>query len=191
MSRIFDALGGDKLGLWVRRFHFGEASSVPASAPGTVPAQIVTGTFEGANVAGGEGLTATPLQMIAAYGAFADDGVYHVPTLDRGSRAGERLVSSATARSVRALLETCVMDNAATGKAARVDGIHIGGKTGTSEWTGPEGRDHTYASFIGIADLPSRRIVALVGVQASRDDLYGGRAAAPAFARLVKRIRGS
>jgi cell division protein FtsI (penicillin-binding protein 3) len=91
-----------------------------------------------------------------------------------------------------ALLETAVTDETATGNEARVEGVHVAGKTGTAEWTAPDGRLRTYASFIGVADLPSRRIVALVGIQApSRDDLYGGKAAAPAFARLVKRIRGS
>jgi cell division protein FtsI (penicillin-binding protein 3) len=150
----------------------------------------VTGSFDGAAVAIGVGLTTTPLQMIAAYGALASDGVYHAPTFDRGGSPAERLVSSQTARSVMALLETAVVDETATGKAARVDGVRVAGKTGTSEWIGPDGREQTYASFIGIADLPSRRIVTLVGIQASQSaHLSGGKAAAPAFARLVKRVR--
>jgi len=190
-SRIFDALGGDNLALWLHRFHFGETPNVPGATTGAFPARIASGSYEGANVALGEGLTATPLQMIAAYGAIASDGVYHAPTLDRGGSAAERIMSSETARSVMALLETAVTDETATGKAARVEGVHVAGKTGTGQWTAPDGHDRTYASFIGIADLPSRRIVALVGIQAPRDDLSGGEAAAPVFARLVKRIRGS
>jgi beta-lactamase regulating signal transducer with metallopeptidase domain len=191
-SRIFDALGGDNLALWLHRFHFGEAPGSRGAAPGAVPAQIATGSFEGAVLAIGEGLTATPLQMVGAYGAFANDGVYHAPTLDRGGSRGERLVSSETARSVMALLETVVTDETGTGTAARVDGVHVAGKTGTAEWTAPDGRERTYASFIGIADLPSRRIVVLVGIETPpRDGLYGGNAAAPAFARVVKHLRGS
>jgi cell division protein FtsI (penicillin-binding protein 3) len=88
-----------------------------------------------------------------------------------------------------ALLEAVIVDEGGTGKLARVDGVHVAGKTGTSEWTAPDGRDQTYASFIGVADLPSRRIVALVGILAR--DMSGPEAAAPAFGRLVKRIRGS
>ncbi|HEY8042051.1 MAG TPA: penicillin-binding transpeptidase domain-containing protein [Polyangiaceae bacterium] len=190
-SHIFDALGGDHLGQWLRRFHFGETPAVPGAATGAFPAHIETGSFEGAAVAIGGGLTATPLQMIAAYGAIAGDGVYHAPTLERGGSTGERLVSSETASSVMALLETVVVDETGTGTAARVDGVHVTGKTGTSQWTAPDGHDRTYASFVGVADLPSRRIVALVGIQASRDDMYSGNSAAPAFAGLVKRIRGS
>jgi membrane carboxypeptidase/penicillin-binding protein len=191
-SHIFDALGGDNLGLWLHRFHFGESVGVPGSATGALPAHVATGSVEGAMLATGEGLTATPLQMVAAYGAIADDGVYHAPTLDRGGSAAERLFSSGTAKSVMALLETAVVDETATGKAARVVGVHVAGKTGTSEWTAPDGRDRTYASFIGVADLPSHHIVALVGIEApSRDGLSGGEAAAPVFARLVKRLRGN
>jgi beta-lactamase regulating signal transducer with metallopeptidase domain len=189
-SRIFDALGGDNLALWLHRFHFGETPGIPGATTGAFPAHIVTGSFEGAALATGMRMTATPLQMIAAYGVIAGDGLYHAPTLDRGGSAPERLVSSETASSVMALLETAVVDETATGKAARVDGVHVAGKTGTSEWTAADGRDRTYASFIGVADLPSRRIVALVGIQAARDDLSGGEAAAPVFARLVKSIRG-
>jgi beta-lactamase regulating signal transducer with metallopeptidase domain len=192
-SHIFDALGGDNLSQWLHRFHFGETLGFPGAATGSFPQHIVTGTIEGAMVAMGERITATPLQMIAAYGAIASDGVYHVPTLDRGGSAGERLLSSETASSVMSLLETAVVEETATGKAARVDGVHVAGKTGTAVDTRPDGRDRTYASFIGVADLPSRRIVALVGIAASRDgdDFYSGNSAAPAFARLVKRIHGS
>jgi beta-lactamase regulating signal transducer with metallopeptidase domain len=188
-SHIFDALGGDNLAMWLHRFHFGETPSVPGAATGTFPAHIGNGTYEGAVVALGEGLTATPLQMAAAYGAIASDGVYHAPTLERGGSTAERLVSSETAKSVMALLEAAVTDESATGKDARVEGVHVAGKTGTAQWTAPDGHDRTYASFIGIADLPSRRIVALVGIQTPRDDVYGGKDAAPVFARLVSRLR--
>jgi beta-lactamase regulating signal transducer with metallopeptidase domain len=192
VSYIFDAVGGDNLSVFIHRFHFGEAPGIPGAAAGTVPARVVTGTFQGAMTAvGGYWMTATPLQMLAAYGAIADDGVYHAPTLDRGGSTAERLFSSETARSVMGLLDAVVLDEKGTGVLARVDGVHTAGKTGTTEWTGPDGRDRTYASFIGVADLPSRRIVALVGIAASGDDLSGPGSAAPAFARLVKRIRGS
>jgi len=192
ISHIFDATGGDNLALFIHRFHFGEALGLPGAAAGTVPEHIVSGSFKGAALAIGAGwMTATPLQMIAAYGAIADDGVYHAPTLDRGGSTGERIFSSETARSVMELLEAVILDEAGTGVRARVDGVHVAGKTGTMDWTAPDGRELTYASFIGVADLPLRRIVALVGIGGSGDEMNGPGAAAPAFAQLVKRIRGS
>jgi cell division protein FtsI (penicillin-binding protein 3) len=89
------------------------------------------------------------------------------------------------------LLEAPVMEEPATATAARVDGVRVAGKTGTSRWTTPDGREATYASFIGVADLASGRLVLLVGIAAVRDKFYGGDAAAPSFARLVRRIKGS
>jgi beta-lactamase regulating signal transducer with metallopeptidase domain len=188
-SRIFDALGGDRLATWLTRFHFAEAPQLEGATTGAFPATITTGTRAGAEVALGEGTTATPLQMAAAYAAIANDGVYHAPTTARVASPGERLVSSSTASQVMAMLDTAVTDATATGKLARVDGVHVAGKTGTASFTGADGHEHLYASFIGIADLPAHRVVALVGVETLRDDVWGGAAAAPAFARLVARLR--
>lgn len=179
-SKIFDALGGENFVAALHRFHFG-------AGPGALPTHVATGSYEGAELAIGDSLTTTPLEMIAAYGALAADGVYHAPTLEHRVAPGERLVSSETAAAVLALLETAVVDDAATGRAARVEGVHVAGKTGTAGWT-ERGHAVTYASFIGIADLPTRRVVILVGIEASREDMSGGKAAAPAFARIVSRV---
>jgi cell division protein FtsI/penicillin-binding protein 2 len=103
-----------------------------------------------------------------------------------------------------AMLATVVEDDSGTGKLARVEGAHVAGKTGTAGWTTPDGREHLYASFVGVADVSGRRIVALVGVETLRTDVNGGTTtlqvpygaqpsgpstAAPAFARLVMRLR--
>jgi hypothetical protein len=124
--------------------------------------------------------------VVAAYGAIAGDGVYHAPTLDRGGSTAERVVSSETAHSVMALLETAIVNDKATGRARL---------TAYASWARPappSGRRRTVTTGptrnCGVADLPSRRIVALVGIAAPRHDMWGGKAAAPVFARLVKRI---
>ena len=189
ISRVFDALGGERLGDWLGRFHFGHALALPGAASGVVPATITTGTLQGAEVAYGEAMTATPLQVAAAYAAFANDGVYHAPTVGGAAAPAERLVSSATAQEVMAMLRVVVNDESGTGTLARVEGANVAGKTGTAEWSGPDGHKHVYASFVGVADVPGRRIVALVGVETLRDDVYGGQTAAPAFAHLVSRLR--
>ncbi len=190
-SRIFDALGGANLESWLHRFHFGDPSSVPGAPVGAVPTHLADGSYEGAAAANGIGITATPLEVIAAYGAIAGDGVYHAPTLDRGGSPAERILSPGTASAVMTMLETAVVDDTATGGAARVDGIRVAGKTGTAQWSAADGHDRTYASFVGVADLPSKRLVMLVGIQLSRADLSGGKTAAPAFAHLVTRLRAN
>ncbi len=188
-SLIFDALGGERLATWLSRFHFADAPPLAGAITGAFPA-MTTGTLDGATVAIGEGMTATPLQMAAAYAVLASDGVYHAPTTGSAATPGDRLLSPTTASQVMSMLETAVSDPTATGRLARVDGVHVAGKTGTAQFPDGDGHvDHTYASFIGIADLPARRVVALVGVETDRDGATGGKAAAPAFARLVARLR--
>jgi cell division protein FtsI (penicillin-binding protein 3) len=189
ISHVFDALGGERLGVWLGRFHFGQALPLEGAASGSVPATITTGTAQGATVAIGEGITATPLQIAAAYATFANDGVYHAPTVATSASPAERLVSSATARQMMSLLDGVVNDDEGTATLARVEGLHVVGKTGTSDWTTPDGTEHTYASFVGIADVGGRRLVALVGAETLRDHASGGETAAPVFARLVTRLR--
>ena len=66
-------------------------------------------------------MTATPLQLAAAYAAIANDGAYLPPTLVRRGRVpGEPVVKPSTARAVLAMLEEAVNGEHATGKAARI-----------------------------------------------------------------------
>jgi cell division protein FtsI (penicillin-binding protein 3) len=87
-----------------------------------------------------------------------------------------------------AMLEGAVQGEPATGKAAKVDGVRVAGKTGTAEWTTPDDdKKHIYSSFVGILPADAPRYVILVGVEAPRDDAPGGKVAAPAFARIATR----
>ena len=184
-SKVFDRLGGDRLGRWLRRLHFG-------AAPGELPARIEDGSFEGAAVAIGEGsMTATQLQLAAAYAALANDGVYIAPTLVRraGHAPGEPLLEPETARTVVGMMEGVVTGERATGKLARIPGVRVAGKTGTADYL-PDGKEGVYASFVGIVPADHPRFVILVGVESPRSGGYGGNVAAPAFARVASRALG-
>lgn len=190
-AKIFDRLGGERLGHWLRRFHFGTAPAVAGAAAGQLPARIEDRSFEGAAVAIGEGMmTATPLQLAAAYSTLANDGVYHAPTLVRRERTpGEFLIKPSTARAVVAMLEQAVSGERGHSKPARVAGVRVAGKTGTSAWL-PDGSPGVYASFVGIVPADHPRFVILVGVESPRSGGSGGKAAAPVFARVAARALG-
>ena len=192
-SRVFDRLGGDRLGQWLRRYHFGAAPSLPGAAAGQLPARLADQSFEGAAVAIGEGrMTASPLQLAAAYGALANGGVYLAPTSTRRDGArGEPLMKPDTARAVVAMLEQAVSGDEATGKAARIAGVRVAGKTGTADFL-PDGSQGVYASFVGIVPADHPRFVILVGVESPRGgtDAPGGKVAAPAFARVAAKALG-
>ncbi len=190
-SKIFDRLGGDRLDHWLRRFHFGVAPLGGAVA-GEMPARAADGSFEGAVVAIGEAMTASPLQVAAAYAALANGGVYVAPTLSRraGPAPGEPLVRPETAHTVVTMLEEAVNGERATGKAARIAGVRVAGKTGSAEWPRPGAGNGIYTSFVGIVPVEHPRFVVVVGVEAPRAGGYGGTVAAPAFARVVSRALG-
>jgi cell division protein FtsI (penicillin-binding protein 3) len=173
VSRIFDELGGERLGDGLRRFHV------------AAPANIPSGTMPGAIIAIGQGSTTTPLALAAAYGVFANDGVL-APFAGRP----ERVIQPATAQTLRSMLERAVSGERATGKAAAVAGVRVGGKTGTSDDPDCEScaqGSSTFVSFVGIVPIDAPRWVIYVGVGKPNKDGSGGTIAAPAFARLATR----
>ena len=119
----------------------------------------------------------TPLRLAGAYAAFANGGYAIEPTAD-GSGTRRRVMREATANTMLGMLESAVSDEG-TGSRARVEGVRVAGKTGTTR-TGA-------AVFAGIAPVDAPRWVVVVRVEAP--DAYGGSVAAPAFARIVQALR--
>jgi cell division protein FtsI (penicillin-binding protein 3) len=173
LSRIFDVLGGERLGDGLRRFHVGAPASIPSA------------TMRGAVIAIGQGSTTTPFALAAAYGVFANDGLFSAA----GSPRPERVIKASTAKTMRALLEGVVNGERGTGKAAAVAGARVGGKTGTSDpdcCVEAEGSG-SFASFVGIVPIDAPRWVIYVGVGKPNKEGSGGTIAAPAFSRVATR----
>jgi len=172
LSRIFDVLGGERLGDGLRRFHVGAPPHIPSA------------TLKGAVIAIGQGSTTTPLALASAYGVFANDGLF--------SGAGiqpERVLKASTAKTMRAMLEGVVNAERGTGRAAAVAGARVGGKTGTSDpdcCVEAEGSG-SFASFVGIVPIDAPRWVIYVGVGKPNKEGSGGTIAAPAFSRVATR----
>ena len=173
MVKVFDKLGGAKLAQWTKRFHLAAAPATIADGPG------------GAAYAIGAKLPSTPLEMAAAYAMLANGGVYHAPTFVPARGEGERIVRAETAATVLDLLEGVTGDKG-TGKAARVAGIRVAGKTGTAQ-LGKSPRD-VYSSFVGVAPIDHPRYVIFVGAETPRDGGSGGQVAAPVFGRVMTRV---
>jgi cell division protein FtsI (penicillin-binding protein 3) len=188
-TKVYDRLGGGRLGRWLRAFHFGAAPVAGATA-GQMPERIDEKSYEGAIVAIGESIKASPLQVAAAYAAVANGGAYVAPTLSRraGPAPREQIMKPETARTLVTMLEGVVTGERGTGKLAQVPGVRVAGKTGTASWQLPDGREGIYASFVGFAPSDAPRVVVLVGLEQPREGGTGGKAAAPAFARVASRV---
>ncbi|MBI5534150.1 MAG: hypothetical protein HY898_15615 [Deltaproteobacteria bacterium] len=162
-AQIFDRLGGRRLDSTLRRFHFSTPPAL-AAAP--------SGDWDGALIAIGATMTATPRQVALAYSVLAD--------------GGHGIVKPGTASRVTALLEGVVASEQGTGRKAAVAGVRVAGKTGSSEWTSPEGKKSTYASFVGYAPADHPRYVIFVGVESpTGKEPWGGSVAGPVFARIA------
>jgi cell division protein FtsI/penicillin-binding protein 2 len=146
----------------------------------------------------GYGVAATAVQMAAAYATVGNDGIWIQPHLvqsrhetNGGSEVIEvvtrQVISAGTAATMRQLLAEVV--EVGTGISAQVPGYLVGGKTGTANKLGDDGRytDITMASFVGMAPIDDPRVVVAVVVDAPAFEFRtGGAAAAPAFARVIE-----
>jgi beta-lactamase regulating signal transducer with metallopeptidase domain len=188
-GKIYDRLGEEPLERWLHSFRFGAAPAIAGAASGWLPSRVEDRSAAGVMLAIGEKLTASPLQLAAAYAVFANGGYYVPPTLTR--RAGgvprEAVVKPETARTVMTMLEGVVSRDEATGTRARVEGLRVAGKTGTAGWVLPDGRERYYASFVGLVPATSPRFVILVGLEEPDGEKAGGLVAAPVFSRVASR----
>jgi cell division protein FtsI/penicillin-binding protein 2 len=146
----------------------------------------------------GYGVAVTSLQMAAAYGAIGNDGVWmqpHILDFSHGlngrneefETASHQVVSERTAYLMRQLLSQVV--EAGTGISAQIPGYEVGGKTGTANKLGEDGRytEITMASFVGLAPIDDPKIVVAVVVDGPAYEFRtGGLAATPAFAQVME-----
>ncbi|HEX2045342.1 MAG TPA: penicillin-binding protein 2 [Gaiellaceae bacterium] len=181
---------------WIRRFGFGRPTGIdyPGESKGIVlPPDDWSGSTIG-NVPIGQGIAVTPMQMVAAYGALANEGVWLQPHLVErveGEEAVEpkrrRVISERVAKQLKRMLRGVVEEG--SGTSAQVPGYHIAGKTGTAakpEPTGGYSTSRYVASFVGYVPASKPRIVVLVMVDEPKGTIWGGVVAAPAFAEIAQ-----
>lgn len=200
--KIARRIGKDRLAEALRGFGFGVRSGVglPGERMGLVRKVEKWGDIGFANVAFGQGLTATPLQITAAFAAVGAGGVYHPPVLalrvvDNDGNI-ETLKERVPARRVvsekaaHQLLEVMagVPTPKGTAKLAAVQGYRVAGKTGTAQKVsgGRYDPDKWLASFVGILPVSDPRLVISVFVDEPRPIHLGGKVAAPVFHEIAE-----
>jgi cell division protein FtsI/penicillin-binding protein 2 len=193
---IAQKLGGSKpFDGWIHRFGFGKPTGVdlPGEERGQVlPLKQYSGSTMG-NLPIGQGISVTPMQMVTAYSAIANGGILrppHIVEAAGGRRTppanGKRVISEATAASVRTML-VGVLQSRGTASGAAIDGYELAGKTGTAEKAinGEYSKDKYVASFVGFAPAKHPKLLAAVVVDEPKGEIYGGQVAAPAWRNIV------
>lgn len=196
--------GPEQFYAYVDRFGFGKptgsglggevAGSVrtPASDPGSWRSvDMATNSF-------GQGLSATPLQVVMAVAAIANDGLVMKPKIVKEiaypgqsqaglPEAGAQVIKQETARTLREMMGVVVDGISPT--LLNVDGYRVGGKTGTANLTVEGGgyKPEAYiSSFLGIAPLDDPVLAVLVKIDEPQGTPWGTVVAAPAFEHLVE-----
>jgi len=147
----------------------------------------------------GHGLSIQPLQLASAVAAFVNGGRLVDPTFlkreaDGAGIVSRRVISEATSRQMRYLLELNVKEGTAT--KASVLGYRIGGKTGSAEKVidGRYSGDHRLTTFVGAfpMDEPQYVVVVMLDEPQPTPETYGfataGWNAVPTAGKIVQRI---
>jgi cell division protein FtsI (penicillin-binding protein 3) len=200
MTKVGVRLGSDKLHRYLKAFGFGSTSGLklPGESAGILrsvtnwaPVDVATHSF-------GQGVAVTPLQMVRALGVLANGGrLPELKVVDDGMVTPPvRVISSKTAEQVQEMMFGVVEDEDGTGSNARIEGVRIGGKTGTAQKARTDGKGYAQgayvASFAGFADARAlgvdHNLVLVVIVDEPRGgSIYGGAVAAPIFQKIMER----
>jgi cell division protein FtsI (penicillin-binding protein 3) len=204
-SRFSQALGGKKLFKYARQFGFGQCTGIdiPGEEHGRLEEPRNWSKFWTAQSSIGHGISVTALQMAAAIGSIANDGVLMRPyvveeirtetgRLKKRSKSREirRVVSHRTAMTLQDLMAGVV--DSGTAEVARIEEVLFSGKTGTAQKPNLETGGYYWnkytASFGGFFPREEPRIAGIVVIDEPQRVNYGGYTAAPAFAETARRI---
>ena len=193
-------IGASKLALGIKASELSEVhsriglgfisgSGFPGEVSGIVNMPNEKQLVEKATLSYGYGLSVTPLQLVRAYAAIANDGVMPAVSFTRIDKVENKItvLSKKHARQIRSMLETVVSDDG-TGKLAAVAGYRIAGKTGTVKKANAGGYsdDRYIAVFAGMAPISNPRLAMVVVINEPKGDVYyGGTVAAPVFSKVM------
>ncbi len=196
-----DQIGNAKFHEYVKKFGFGEPVGIELpeakgnldNLKANIEVNYDTATF-------GQGISVTPMQMIQAFTALANQGKIMQPYIvqskiypdGRSENAEPKVVREAitpkTANTVSAMMVN-VIENG-HGKKAGVPGYYLAGKTGTAQVPKKDGRgyeeNNNIGSFIGFGPVEDPKFLMLVRVDHPRDVNFAETTAAPAWGKLAQ-----
>ncbi len=198
-------LGADRLNNYARAFGFGQATDIglPGEEEGLLFNTKDMRDSDVATMAIGQSIAVTPLQLLTAVAAIANDGVLLKPYVIKeiynadGTLAEatptqrvRQVISPQTAKVLSGLLEKVIAEGG--GKRAAVKGYRFAGKTGTAERlkeTGSGYEEGRYiASFVGFGPVEDPQVAGLVVIDDPVGAYYGGEVAAPVFGEIMNQV---
>ena len=198
-------LGEQRLYRYLQAFGFGQRTDIdlPGEVAGLLKSPREWGRRSLASISMGQEVGVTPLQMVSAVSAIANDGVLMKPYVvsevrdQKGQPVREilpqvkrRVVSPGTARTLTAIMEGVVTNG--TGMKAAIPGFRVAGKTGTAQKVDPRTGAYSSAlsigSFVGFVPADAPRLAMIVVIDEPQGEAWGGVVAAPVFRRVGEQV---
>jgi cell division protein FtsI/penicillin-binding protein 2 len=201
MAMLSTTMGATNFYSYMDNFGFGHLTGVDLAGeaagrlkvPGDAdwyPVDLATNSF-------GQGITATPIQMMAAVSSIANDGRTVMPhVLSAMVRDGRQYnvpaqfagtpISQSTADTLSNMLAVSLESE---GSLALVPGYRVAGKTGTAQIpvNGFYDASQTNASFIGWGPVDAPAFMIYVWLERPTTSIWGSETAAPVFAEVAQK----
>lgn len=149
----------------------------------------------------GQGIQVTPIQLITAISAIANDGVLMKPKIVKQiintdnnavtnveDKEIRQVISKETASEMLDMMES-VVNSAGSASNGSVKGYSIGGKTGTSEPRKHHEEEGYVASFVAVAPAENPEVVILVAIYDPHvQNYHGGHVAGPVVSKILSEV---
>ncbi|MCX6053405.1 MAG: penicillin-binding protein 2 [Chloroflexi bacterium] len=202
LSWVALQLGPTDFYSYLNRFGIGHRTNIdvageevyPLSQPGDpmwYTVNLATNSF-------GQGLAVTPIQMVMAVSAIANDGKMVAPHLLQAYiQNGQQFntnpqvvgmpITAETAHTLTEMLATSLEEESSN---ALVEGYRVAGKTGTAEIpvNGQYSSNATNASFVGWGPVDDPKFLVYVWLEKPKSSIWGSVVASPVFKDVVEEL---
>ena len=197
-----DLLGEDLFYKYIQAFGFGKSTGIDLAGEANYPLRLPDDNqwviLDLATNSFGQGIAVTPIQMISAVSAVANDGRIMAPHVVRSVVDGGQQydiipqvvgnpISAETAETLTDMLSIALQEEASD---ALVNGYQLAGKTGTGEIPTELGytSTQTNTSFVGWGPVDDPKFVVYVWLEKPSISKWGSEVAAPVFRDVVEQL---
>lgn len=197
-----DLLGEELFYEYLQAFGFGRSTGIDLASEANFPLRLPENNqwmiMDLATNSFGQGIATTPIQMVAAISAIANDGKMMTPhvvrsVVDKGQQYNvtpqviNNPISAETARTLTEMLAFSLEEEASN---ALVEGYRVAGKTGTGQIPTELGYTSslTNASFVGWGPTDDPQFVVYIWIEKPTISTWGSEVAAPVFKDVVEQL---
>lgn len=171
---------------------------LPRESKGLFDYSEVAKKLQVANVGFGQSISVTPVALTSAFCMLANEGrsvkpriIERIGTKEAVREPGKQIIKPETAQEVLGMMRAVIDSDHGTGKALRISGFDLGGKTGTAQKVNAANKTMSgggyVSNFVGYVPAEKPQAVILVMVDNPKaGKIYGGSVAGPVFVKIAR-----